>query len=513
MRSTCTALILLAAAALPAAAAPRCPSGAFEVRGVTPRDLGPGSLGPESSPPGSYRGLARVSLDHSGRPYLNIERGALRGAGPLVSEGEEWVLRLRSGSLGAAGVLSGVTPSEASLEARYRWVEAPLSGGRRGRWEGRWRLRGPAGAWEDAGREVWSRVEAPALRIVISVDWEGRDLRAENLSAMESFRDEFPALPLTHFLNAAYYTKPGLAPADLAERLAPALRDAAAPLTSASAQGWGERPELRALTARIARTLRPRDERGLHVHAWRSLVEAAGVEFRAGPTFWGAERPLQRSGDDEGHEVELGAYSEAEVRRLVRASRLILAGQGLSPTRAFRAGGWVAPSHVLAALRAEGLRIDSSAVATCWHDELEGLALKGRIETLWAEIQPSSQPYLIQTAHGELIEMPDTGALADYVTAAEMIAEGRRGLAELERAPGEVYMHFGFHQETAARFLPRLAEALRVLRAEGGPRIAFETISASAARYRRALAGELARQERLRAGSSSVGLPLPSADE
>ena len=502
--------VVLFSLALPACAAPEVPRGSYAVSGIT-----------EGGP---YRGLAQVSGGASGEPYLSLERGPLRWRGPLVRQGEEWVLQARTEGEGAVGAIRGDAKGrDTSAEVRYRWVEAPLSGGARGRWEGRWRQRGADGGWRACGREVWSRRETPTLRVVVSVDWEGRDLEPENLRAMERFRASFPAVPLTHFLNAAYYTKPTGRPAELASALAPRLLlpgdsglESVASVSSSGAAPearlWEQHPEDRAITASIRSTLRAGDERGLHVHAWRSLVETAGVAFRDGPSFWGSGRPLDVSGGDEGHEVELGAYSEEEVRRLVRASRLLLAGQGLGPTRAFRAGGWVAPGHVLAALRAEGLRIDSSAVATRWHDELKGLALKERIETLWAAILPSTQPYLVQTAHGELIEMPDTGALADYVTAAEMIEHGRWGLAELERAPGEVFIHFGFHQETAARFLPRLEQALDVLAKEGGARVVFETISASAARFRRAHARELARQELLRRGSPAGGLPLPGQD-
>ena len=80
----------------------------------------------------------------------------------------------------------------------------------------------------------------------MSVDWEGRSLLPENLRLMADFRRKHPDVPMQHFLNAAYYTRP----------------DIDAPST----------------TQLIREVLLPADEHGLHLHAWRSLLAVAGVE-------------------------------------------------------------------------------------------------------------------------------------------------------------------------------------------------------------------------------------------
>src|SRR5687768_10968235 len=72
------------------------------------------------------------------------------------------------------------------------------------------------------------------IKLVVSVDWEGRVVAENNIAAMEAFRAQFPDVPITQFLNAAYYTKDG-ADAD-------------------------------AVTALVERTLLPSDELGLHIH-------------------------------------------------------------------------------------------------------------------------------------------------------------------------------------------------------------------------------------------------------
>ena len=89
--------------------------------------------------------------------------------------------------------------------------------------------------------------------INVSVDWEGRDVSERNIKAMESFRDKFPHVPLLHFLNAAYFTKEG-----------------------------ADNDTIKSL---IRRVIKKDDELGLHIHAWKSLVKAAGVEYRFSPTW------------------------------------------------------------------------------------------------------------------------------------------------------------------------------------------------------------------------------------
>ena len=160
------------------------------------------------------------------------------------------------------------------------------------------------------------------VRIAVSVDWEGSHLHRRNLDAMLAFREALPEVPLTHFLNAAYFLK--------------------------------EDADSGKVAAKMRSVIRPGDETGLHVHAWRSLVEAAGVTFRNGPTFWGEQLALYKIGGDVGHEVELGAYTVAEIRAMLRESKRILTGAGFVPSGSFRAGGWMGCERVLEAIRAEG---------------------------------------------------------------------------------------------------------------------------------------------------------------
>lgn len=303
-----------------------------------------------------------------------------------------------------------------------------------------------AGAWF----YVHPGAPSPRVRIAVSVDWEGDDLTDENLAAVRRFGATFPDIPLTHFLNAAYFTKAGV--------------------------------DARDAEGRMRSVLRPIDETGLHVHCWKSLVETAGVRFRAGPRFWGVRYPPGESHGDRGHDVELAAYDVAEVAAILRKSRAILQARGFALSAAFRAGGWMGSPGVLQAARTEGFRIDSSATDTFWHDEIAGLPLVDRIRALWPQVTQDTQPFLVETPAGAILEMPDTGALADYVTAQEMRDHVARALARLPAAGGkDLFVHLGFHQETAAQHIARVIEAIRAIRADPQAPVVFETLTRSAA--------------------------------
>jgi hypothetical protein len=287
----------------------------------------------------------------------------------------------------------------------------------------------------------------PRVILTVSVDWEGGSLRDANLAALQALRRELPGVPLTHFLNAAYYTRAGANSEEV--------------------------------TAGIKRGLEPGDELGLHIHPYRSLVEAAGVPFRDAPTFFG--RPLRGSTGDVGHEVELAAYSVDELKRIVRLSRTRLLEAGFAITRSFRAGGWIADGKVLEAIRAEGFEVDSSATDSTWHqEELADRPILGRIREIWPAVRHDTQPFLVHTAAGPILEMPDTGALADYVSAEEMSGHVRQALARV-RAGGThpLFVHVGLHQESAARFGTRVSAALAPLRLDKD--IEFSTLEKAAA--------------------------------
>ncbi|MBI5369264.1 MAG: hypothetical protein HZA54_19665 [Planctomycetes bacterium] len=416
----------------------------------------------EAPAPGAYRqegkdnrGVAYVRTARIERSpdglRLSLERGGgVFVSGPLVREGARWRFETVLVAGGIADALDGRRVEPTLLRAFYRAAPA-------GALAGTWRVLAGRRVLE-SGAETLTPAAPPnepppdcptKVHLSVSVDWEGRELADGNLAAMEAFRAANPDVPLTHFLNAAYFTKPG---ADRAR-----------------------------VAAQMRRVLRPGDETGIHIHGWRSLFAAAGVPYRTTPTFWGANYPLSPVGGDEGHEVEICAYAVPELRAVLRTSRDLLTDAGFAVSGSFRAGGWMADGKVLEALAAEGFGIDSSATDPAWHDELADLPLRARIGEVWPGVTSSSAPFVVNTAAGPILEMPDTGALADYVTPAEMTRHLEEALARCERErKQDLFVHIGFHQETAGRYAARVTEALRAVRAQAPKCLVIETLEAAA---------------------------------
>jgi len=269
----------------------------------------------------------------------------------------------------------------------------------------------PAGGVTGRGsRDGWRGVH-----VVVSVDWEGSGFDDEDLAAFRRFRDDFPDVPLTHFLNAAYFTR--LAPEDVVGAVC--------------------------ASDKIRSVLRDGDEIGLHVHSDNHLVYAAGVTPKKFPSW-------NYLPDMTGHSVPLSAFSEEEVRQIVAFSCRTLEQQGFGRPKSFRAGGWHAGTSVFNALAAEGFTVDSSEVP---YESIPGTF--GQLQELWPDATRVSQPYYLESG---LVEVPDNGCLADYVTADQMVDNFKEVVRAGIGKPA--VLSLGFHQETAAKFLPRLRSAL-----------------------------------------------------
>lgn len=280
-----------------------------------------------------------------------------------------------------------------------------------------------------------SAAEKPVIRLYVTVDWEGWSLDAENLEAMRAFRKKYPHIPMLHFLNPVYHLRPG---ADAAKT-----------------------------TLSIQSTLLPGDTHGLHVHGWKSLIEACGLEFRETPDFSGAGQDCHAG--ECGYTVSLEyAYSQQELTKLIGCSAGLLEEQGFDRPRSFRAGGWQQGPKLAQALRESGFTADSSRtdarlIAPRWGANSKLVEL---ISKLHMGSTPLDQPYELLPG---LMEYPNNASLADY-TSAHRLAEIFRDLVK----NGKNVMVLGFHQETAFNYLHRMEDAIPLMEkaaAEAGTRL------------------------------------------
>jgi hypothetical protein len=228
----------------------------------------------------------------------------------------------------------------------------------------------------------------------VSTDWDTPNCNDASLDAQESLRALHPSLRLTHFVGPYTFTDPDLPPERVAELVAwiVEMRDS-----------WD-------------------DEIGLHIHPYCSFVDTTSVPCRTTPTVLGPEP------DESGYSVILASYAEDEMVELFGAADDLFSAHDLGKPTSFRAGAWTAGVQTLRALQTSGYVVDASAVAWQRLEEWQGLPLYDWNSTHWAPIDETSQPYHPSTDDAvgttppqlTLLEVPDNGALVDYVRGVEM---------------------------------------------------------------------------------------------
>ncbi|HWU90166.1 MAG TPA: hypothetical protein VN253_23040 [Kofleriaceae bacterium] len=294
--------------------------------------------------------------------------------------------------------------------------------------------------------------------VALTIDWEGAYLSPDGLDALDELRRGIGAAPLTHFVSAAYFTK--------------------------------DHPDPAAATT-IQRSVREGDELALHLHGWRSLAKASGIEPRLAPSFLtGTDKLLEFDDGDVGFDVDLDAYSVPDLRAMVRTSRRLLEQTHLPVSKSFRAGGYLGTPKLLQAIREEGFAVDSSATDYRQLDERKDDVLPKRVHAIWPNVETTSQPWVVDASGGPLLELP-VAAFADYAATAEIVAVFDAAHARLQKDPGrDVFMVLGFHLETADDFARRVGEALTTVRGrrELADELVFVSVTSAAERARRSLA-------------------------
>lgn len=282
---------------------------------------------------------------------------------------------------------------------------------------------------------------------IITVDWEGAYMRQKDIDGMVAFREKYPSIKMLHYLNPAYYTK------------------------SETDKNRLDSQDINRMTNSV---LRVGDEHGLHIHPWRSLVESSGVSFQSSPSI--ADRKMVEKyfacdsdkKNDCGHDIALNTYTNVEdIRKIIRKSIEILTNNGFNRPRSFRSGAWVSNNQIIEALGREGILYDSSAVppelisSSFWN----GKPLESIISNLWRGIKTNSQPYSINLeGKPKVMEIPDNGALADYMEAEKMLDVFKKNVEKWRENSDHIYFYvIGFHQETASRYLNRVDKVVKLI--------------------------------------------------
>ena len=261
----------------------------------------------------------------------------------------------------------------------------------------------------------------PTIKIFVTVDWEGWSLDEENIEVMQAFRKQYPHIPMMQLLNPVYLLRP-----------------------SADTKVEAEK---------IRSTFLPSDSMGLHVHGWKSLLNACEVPFQNAPSFT-AQSDVCEAGDC-GYAVSLEyAYSAQDLTKLIACSSNLLVAQGFARPRYFRAGGWQLGPKLASALEAnqfvfDSSRTDANLLTTKW---AENSGLVQMVKALHPEASVLDEPYQLTAS---VMEYPNNGSLADYTDTQQLLTIFKTLISHNKRV-----LVLGFHQETAFSYLKHLQDAI-----------------------------------------------------
>ena len=233
--------------------------------------------------------------------------------------------------------------------------------------------------------------------VLVTNDWDVSHKEDSWLEAQEELHANHPAMKMTHFVGPYTFTDPDVSAEHAADLVA-------------WVQGMAVDFD---------------DEIGLHVHPYCNFVETTSVSCHHEPSFAYAS-------DETGYTVELSSYEQDEAEVLFEQAKALFEANGLGTPTSFRAGGWTAAIHTLEALAATGFVADTSGANWARLEEWAGIEDAGLYEwnqENWATIDDTSQPYY--PSEGDILsseapvvpilEVPDNGALVDYVDVYEII--------------------------------------------------------------------------------------------
>jgi len=292
----------------------------------------------------------------------------------------------------------------------------------------------------DGGQYAFAAVDfkrSHPLYVAVSNDWDTGDHPDDKLERQDRLHANHPDLVITHFVGPYTFTDPAVSPAR-----AKVLVD----WVKGYQQSKG-------------------DEIGLHIHPWCHFVTKAGVACRSTPSF-------AYSSDTSGRTVILGSYTPAELDKMFAKATELFVANGLPKPTSFRAGGWTSTLEIVKALGREGHVADASAVNWSKLEEWENVpnaALFSWNREHWMPIDETSQPYypnvddvLADAApHVDVLEVPDNGALVDYVSTNEMVTMFRANYKPGQALAETKHYSIGYHPVSfSEEFFTRINGAL-----------------------------------------------------
>jgi hypothetical protein len=205
---------------------------------------------------------------------------------------------------------------------------------------------------------------------------------------------------------------------------------------------------------------------GIHLAGWKSLMDKAGVPFRAKPTFFGNVIAKEDCAVDCGREVPLSAYSQDELRRFLGSAVAVYrSGTGHDP-ESFLVAGHVATRAVVLPAREMGLEHDFSGVVPAQMAEaLSGYPLSHWVKSAWPSAR-ADRPVFFEMLNGRrLTRYVVNGGQVDWASSETLAEQAWAVVADARaRRASECVVIWMLHEATAAKYAPRLLKAMSLFR-------------------------------------------------
>lgn len=288
---------------------------------------------------------------------------------------------------------------------------------------------------------------ANTVTIDVTVHWEGRDLHAPNVDALDRMRKTFPDIPLTHFVNPVYFL------------------DEAKATDNFNA---------------MQRVFGSQDEVGLYLAPVENLVKEADVILKLAPSFWGYADEGEFCENDCGLDVPLTVYTREETLKILSAAHRTLVQAGFSSPKSFTVRGWMEAPFLTRLAGSFGYRFDLSPIdpglvtpklrefpLSAWVTERWGMLVKPDAETLKTLAGPDS---LVQP-------VPQRGGVMELNEQREIMARFDKQVKE--GSEDEVFT-LALSAEAAFQSWPKLRVVLQSLQEKAkkqGITLRFATVS------------------------------------
>lgn len=288
---------------------------------------------------------------------------------------------------------------------------------------------------------------ASTVTVDVTVHWEGRDLHAPNVDALERMRKTYPDIPLTHFVNPVYF-----------------LDEAKATENFNAMQ----------------RVFGPQDEVALYLAPVENLVKEAGVILKLEPSFWGYSDEGAICENDCGLDVPLTVYSREESLRILSAAHRTLVQAGFSSPKSFAVRGWMEAPFLTQLAASFGYRFDLSPVDPgLVTPKLREFPLSAWVAERWSMLAKPNAETLRTLANGHPLvrAIPQRGGIMELNEQREILA---RFESQVKEGREDEVFTLALSAEAAFQSWPKLRVVLQSLQEKAkkqGVTLRFATVS------------------------------------